>query len=494
MKKSLILICLIGLTGCFKEPEIKMRMPASDVNINKLDFIINSLGKAVSTPVNSTTQCSEELEKYYSALYSLTSSDVDIEKIDSSRVNSLINTSFETRIEMRKKLKDLVIKNTEDEKCLENVRATVRALRYVEDYLVELEEHTRKDNLEVQFTTLVGSAPYFLINKEFRHSFKGASDLKGGDVILSRGNAYSSAAIARIGTADAQFSHLTLVHEDEDGNLFTSEAHIEVGSLAEPIQKHIDQGNSRTVVFRFKDPVMAQRAGEIMYKKVRARQLQKKNIKYDFGMDYKDNKDLFCSEIIYDGYKQASDGELDIPVFKTKFHKGSLPFLQKLGIKVDESNVDSFKTFGPGDIEFDPRFDLVAEWRNPAKMKDTRVKDLVLTKLFEWMEKDGYQFHPPGKVKRKAWFSWLARRTPLIGLALKGKFPKYMTRDQLQLFLLLDEVAITLHERVDEVQEEQGRPMTPVEIFHILDQFKDEDQARYDKKPKKSKFHRHFHK
>ena len=361
----------------------------------------------------------------------------------------------------------------------------------MEDYLVEVEEFSHKEKVEVDYTTLKGDAPYFLVNPKF--NFAGARDLKGGDVILSRGNAYSSAAIARIGTADAQFSHLTLVHEDAQGKLFTSEAHIEIGSVGEPIQAHIDQGNARTVVFRFKDPVMAQRAGEIMYRKVRAKQKQKKNIRYDFGMNYHDKSELFCSEIIYDGYRQASAGELDVPVFKTNFSKGLIPIVNQLGIKVDESNVDTFDTFGPGDIEFDSRFDLVAEWRNPAKMRDTRTKDLILTKLFEWMETENYQFHPPGKVKRKAWFSWMLRRTPIVALALRGKFPKYMTRAQLRLFLLLDEIAVVLQDRVDEVQDEYGKPMTPVEIYKILDDFKEEDLAKYEEKPKKSKFHKNFH-
>lgn len=491
MKKYLVFALVIMVSGCFKEPEIKFRMPASGESLSSLEGIIESLGKAVSIPVNSSTQCSTELEKYYISLFSLTSADVDLDKFDSKKIHELISTSFKTRIEMRNKLKDLVIKTDVDKKCLENVRATVRALRYVEDYLVEVEEFSHKESVKVDYATFSGEAPYFLVNKKFK--FTGVSDLKGGDVILSRGNAYSSAAIARIGTADAQFSHLSLVHEDENGNLFTSEAHIEVGSLGEPIQKHVDQGNARTVVFRFKDPVIAQKAGEIMYKKVRARQEQKKNIKYDFGMNYQDNSDLFCSEIIYDGYRQASDGELDVPVFKTKFNRGLLPFLEKLGVNVDETNVDSFETFGPGDIEFDSRFELVAEWRNPARMRDTRTKDLVLTKLFEWMEEEGYKFHPPGKVKRKAWFSWVLRRTPVIALALRGKFPKYMTRDQLRLFLLLDEVAIVLQDRVDRVQEEYGKPMTPIEIYKVLDDFKEEDFARYEVKPKKSKFHRNFH-
>ncbi|MFT6069109.1 MAG: hypothetical protein ACJAT2_000414 [Bacteriovoracaceae bacterium] len=491
MNKIFLALIVLTLVSCTNKTEFKYRLPASGHSLESLEGIIDSLSEAVTTPVNSSTRCSSELERYYKALYNLDGNSIDLDKLDKKRVLDLVNKSFESRLEIRSKLKDLSLNTKEDETCLVHVRATVRALRYVEDYLVELNDHRINQGEEVEFTTLKGEAPYFLVNKNI--NFKGVQDLRGGDVILSRGNAYTSAAIARIGSVDAQFSHLSLVHEDEKGNLYTSEAHIEVGSLGEPIQTHIEQGNARTVVFRFKDRDIAKRAGAIMYKRVRGAQVKKKNIRYDFGMDYKDNKDLFCSEIIYDGFRQASNGELDVPVFKTKFNRGSIPFLQKLGIKVNQENVDDFETFGPGDIEFDPRFELIAEWRNPARMKDTRSKDLILTKLFEWMETKDYEFRPPGKIKRKAWFSWVMRRTPLIGLALKDKFPKYMTKDQLRLFLHLDEVAEVLNERIEFVQNDIDRPLTPKEIFSILEQFREEDFARYEDKPKKSRFHRYFH-
>lgn len=491
MNKIILGLLILNLLSCSREPVTRYRLPASGESLASLEGIIDSLNKAVSTPVNSSTECSSELQKYYTALYNLDGDSVNLDKFEKAKINNLINKSFETRLEIRSKLKDLVLTTKTDEECLDHVRATVRALRYVEDYLIELEDHSENKDGTAQFTNLKGSAPYFLVNKDIE--FKGVEDLRAGDVILSRGNAYTSAAIARIGSSDAQFSHLSLVHQDEKGALFTSEAHIEVGSLGEPIHTHIEQGNARTVVFRFKDSDIAKRAGAIMYKRVRAAQVKKRNIRYDFGMDYKDGKDLFCSEIISEGFKKASNGELDVPIFKTKFNRGSIPFLQKLGINVTPENVDEFETFGPGDIEFDPRFDLVAEWRNPARMKDTRSKDLILTKLFEWMETKDYEFRPPGKIKRKAWFSWLVRRTPLIGLALKSKFPKYMTKDQLRLFLMLDEVAEVLNERIDFVQKETDRPLTPKEIFSILEQFRVEDFARYEDKPRKSKFHRHFH-
>lgn len=491
MKSILIFCLLLSLSGCFQDNAPKYRLPASLGPLSNLEGIINSLSKAVKTPVNSSTECSQELKKHYLALYNLNGDQAELNKYDSAAIHKLVNTSFEARLEIRGKLKDLVLRTKADEECLDNVRATVRALRYVEDYLVEVEESKVEKGLDVEYTTLTGESPYFLKNPKF--NFNGVSDLKAGDVILSRGNAYSSAAIARIGTSDAQFSHLTLVHKAEDGKLYTSEAHIEIGSVAEPIQVHIEQGNARTVVFRFKDPVIAKKAGEIMYKKIKARQNKKKNIRYDFGMDYKDNSELFCSEIIYDGFRQATNGELDIPMFKTKFAKGAIPFLQKLGIKVDKDNIDDFNTFGPGDIEFDPRFELVVEWRDPSRMQDTRTKDLILTKVFEWMEQSNYEFHAPAKVKRKAWFSWLMRRTPFIGLALKGKFPKYMTRDQLRLFIMLDQIGTTLSQRIDEVRADIDRPLTPKEIFVILEQFREEDFKRYEDRPKKSLFHRNFH-
>ena len=79
MKNYIGLVLLFCLVGCFKQPAPKFRMPAPGEKLDNLESIINSLGSAVSTPVDSTTQCSEELEKFYTALFSLTSTDVDLQ-------------------------------------------------------------------------------------------------------------------------------------------------------------------------------------------------------------------------------------------------------------------------------------------------------------------------------------------------------------------------------------------------------------------------------
>ena len=353
-----------------------------------LESVIAELGRAVQEEVTSSKQCYVGLSSYYQTLFKMTSEDVNWSTLTDQAIDETIKTSFNTRLVIKEKLKKLEIESEMDYKCLDSVKNIFRALRYVEDYLIEIKAFNNGDNKK-NFVNLKGDEPYFLVNKAFE--FKGHEDLKSGDVILTRGNAYTSAAIARIGKNDMQFSHLSLVYEDENGKLWTSEAHIEIGSVVAPIETHIDQGNARTVVFRYKDSDMAHRAAKNMFEAVKKRMDKNDNIQYDFGMDYSDQSKLFCSEIIYWGYRNASDGKLDIPIYKTKFSKDLISFLNVMGIKISEENYEKFDTFAPGDIQFDPSFEMVAEWRNPTKMKDSRIKDMILTKMFEWMENLDYE-------------------------------------------------------------------------------------------------------
>lgn len=483
-----IIGCLFIFVSCQKTPH---RIPASIESNNDLLTVVESLGEAVKNPVANSTSCYQDLNEYYKKLFGMTSKNVSIDTISSGELKKLIRTSFETRLLIKEKMKRLRVVNEADQSCLHSIRNINRALRYVEDYLTEIAINKDK-NLKEKYESITGDSPYFLVNSNFE--FRDHNDLRSGDVILSRGNAYSSAAIARIGTTDAQFSHLSLVYEDEEKKLHTVEAHIEIGNVVAPIQVHLDQGNSREVVFRFKDPVLAHEAAKYMYEKVAKAQKKKKNIRYDFGMDYKDNSTLFCSEVIYDGFNKASGGALDIPMYKTKFSRNMIPFLSNIGINVTEENVDTFETFSPGDIEFDPRFDMVAEWRNPKKISDSRIKDMVLTKLFDWMETELYKFKPRFGIKAQSMVGWTMRRVPWINSAmgLKEQFPLNMGRGPIKLFVVLDEVGEVLYEEILKAQKESKGPLAPIEMFKILDDFKDHDLITYLAKKRKSKIHRQF--
>ena len=174
----------------------------------------------------------------------------------------------------------------------------------MEDYLIEMRME-KAANAPSEYVSMKGEFPYFLINPKFAAEFKSYEDLQSGDVILSRGNAFSSAAIARIGVNDYQFSHLSFVYKDpETKELFTTEAHIEIGSVVEPLIEHVSAKNARSVVFRYDDAQISEQASKNIHDRVLKNQLAKKNVEYDFSMDFRDNERLFCSEIISSGLRR----------------------------------------------------------------------------------------------------------------------------------------------------------------------------------------------
>ncbi len=488
IKKLCCGLSLIGLLiSCSSyTPKKSNRAVASVKSNNELLDLINDIEKAVEKGTTSLKECSSKLSFYYNKLYSMRTEHILPEDLDQDDLDELITSSFKARVGIKEKMKALKVSGKESKACLGEIKNTVRALRYVEDYFIEI-SYSRDPKLNTKsFVTFEGSGSHFLINDKFKNSFKDWRDLKSGDVILSRGNAYSSAAIARIGDNDTQFSHLTLVYKDELDKLHTIEAHIEVGNVVAPFDAHIGEKNARSVLFRHKNSELAHRAAEIMYKMVGDKQKSGKNIEYDFAMDYHDKSQIFCSEVVYWGFKLAGNElnkDINIPMHKTKFERGLIPFLNVLGIKINIENIDKFDTFGPGDIQFDSRFEMIAEWRNPKNMKDTRFKDMILTKLFELMEKEDYELKPSAGTSISSFAAWMLRRSPLplpyVSKKLKATFPVNMTVGQLKLFRVLDEVGEAFYKKLSDAQSFEGYSLAPIDMYDVLDEFIKNDKNRY---------------
>jgi hypothetical protein len=425
--------------------------------------------------------CAALSKSYFYEIYELKAED-NLAGISSEEVTDLINKSYALRQNIRSQLKALVPGQDGTMACLEGIRNLTRALRYVEDYLIEL--YAKNDLNPDNYTTLQGAKPYFQTK-----SVTNIYDLQSGDIILSRGSAFTSAAIARLGSVDAQFSHLSVVYKDEEGKLWTIEAHIELGSLVNPISLHVAEKNSRSAVFRFQDQKIAHTAAKFIFERVKKQQETGKTVSYDFTMNYLDNKKLFCSEVAYQGFMDSS--KVDVPLFKTTFNKGLIPFLNNLGVEVDSGNIQNFKTFMPGDLEFDSRFELIAEWRNPAKMKASRMRDALLTKIFEWMEKKDYAFHPSAKINTTSYAAWTLRRIPFIKKSFIEKFSMDMTTKQLQLFMTLDKVGDILEMELQKAQATKEYPMTIKEMFLELDKIRSDDFIRF-QNHEKTLFHKYL--
>ena len=461
------------------------RMPSSTDPAKDILLVVKDVENKISTMDYTYNNCTNQGQAYYEQLLNINSNDTALSDYNKDDLKELVKRIFTIRLKMRNKLSSVNPDNKDATACIKAAKNLNRAFRYLEDYIVE---YIHEDNSKT-FDVLSGSGEYFLKNDSSFNSYK---DLKSGDVILSRGNAYTSAAIARIGETDAQFSHLTFVYRNEAGELWTTEAHIEIGAVVAPFDVHLAQGNSRSVVYRYHDEKLAHKASKAIFNKVKKNMETGKNIQYDFGMDYKKDDRLFCSEIISQGFNYASKNSIDIPRLKTKFNPGLIPFLNKMGIKVTKSNVDTFKTFSPGDIEYDHNFKVIAEWRNPNKLEDSRMKDAVLTKMFEWMETKDYGFNPRMKISAESTAYWVVRRLPFLKKLTIEKFPLNMKIKQLKLFLTLDKVGeIILNELIAE-QAKHSEKMSPKEMFIFLENLRVRDLKKYKKKKKTSKFHKWF--
>lgn len=492
--KFIIIIIPILSSSC---AVFKDRKPASE-----RDSILSQTYSEVSvanTFIGQNSQnCKNAFEGLYKKLFNIAGTSSYFDSTDVKSIDEDIQESFETRIAIKDAFKKFTISNSADEDCLSSAQDVFKALRYVEDYLIEL--RTDKAGASAtEYINLKGEFPYFLINPKYADEFKSYEDLKSGDVILSRGNAYSSAAIARIAKNDYQFSHLSFVYKDKQTKeLSTIEAHIEIGSVTAPMKDHLNEKNTRSVVFRYSDEDIAHQAAKTMFERVKKQQVTGKNIEYDFAMNYKDNSKLFCSEVISEGFKTVMPEKDYIPKFKSKFTSGIIPFLKAIGVPASSDNISALDVFAPGDIQFDPNFELIAEWRNPKKLGESRFKDFILTKLFEYMDKSNYQIDPSFKMDTQAKAFWLLRRTPLVKKFLEKKFSLTMNPAQMEIFMALDKIGDIFYKNLEVKSIEFDNPMTPIEIYKAIDDFVKKDFEQYNKYKKgddtaKPLFHLLFH-
>lgn len=477
------------ISGCASNA----RLPSS-VNDLTLTQIIQQIKVATEKQQLDHTVCKEAYGELYLALFNLAGETTYLEKKNLAEIDHEIKSSFSARIALKETFKNF---NANDE-CLKSAIDVFRGLRYVEDYLIEMRMDLTP-NAPVEYTNFKGEFPYLLVNPKYESDFHSYEDLKSGDVILSRGNAFTSAAIARIGTNDFQFSHLSFVYKDKiDQEAFTTEAHIEIGSVTAPIIDHINGKNAREVLFRYQDAEVAHTASKYIYDRVLAKQKTKKTIEYDFSMNYKDESRLFCSEIVSTGFKYANKNADYLPLYKSKFTSGIIPFLNSIGIPATKENISTMDTFAPGDIQFDPRFDLVAEWRNPKKMEESRIKDFILTKIFERMETESYKIDPTVKMDAQSKAFWILRRLPIVKKFIIAKFPLNMSPSQIELFMALDKLGDIIYKQVERASLEYDRPATPKEIYAMLDSFFKQDFETYKRYKRgdevgKPNFHLLFH-
>lgn len=393
---------------------------------------------------------------------------------------------------------------TRQDPCLSAIRSALRSLRYVEDYsiLTAMNPKPYDPQKDPKAVPLLKGMRPTLLTTTFDEI-----KIRSGDLIMSRGNAYTSAAIARIGEEEAQFSHLALVYIDappgteltleeagKDPRAYTVEAQIEIGSFYRSFEKYLQDGNARAALYRFRgSPEQAHQAAQSVFTYIKdyqnnsmAKRRDTKlsvndNPPYDFKMNLNNPTEIFCAEIVTMAYRAVGT---ELPVYPTRLKKNEMT--KRMGI------INEF-AFAPIDIEVDPHFDQLAEWRDLRKIAATLHKDAVLSSMFDWMEKYDYTFYSTSKDIAKSLVAWSMRQ---LDLGFSERLPKNMGGGVIRMIFAMDYAGELLENELkqyDRKLQSEGQEL-PIFWEHKshLENFRQRQLDAYLKKSKESNLHKIF--
>jgi len=328
-------------------------------------------------------------------------------------------------------------------------------------------------------------------NTQVSDAFKSGDRLpfKTGDVILVRGRLHNSAAIARIGDIDSQFSHVAMVYIDQQGRHWAVESLIEEGAVVHPLMNVLNHDLGRAVLFRHRDATLAQNAGYLIHDRIRhSHTWQGKRILYDFTMRPNEGRNLFCSKLVRRAFREASDGRVILPTFPTRLDMRNRDFMDRIGVRTIE-------TFAPGDFELEPDFDVVAEWQDFRVTANLRLQDMVMDRIFAWMEEHGYRFRETFKIRL---ISLLGRASSFLFDDIKDmidevvpKVPVNMSRSAIAVIAMLHNTAQPMLEHLQALDREHiaktGLPMHPRGVVAALEAYRvgHEKNLGYLRKPRR---------
>lgn len=408
----------------------------------------------------SAAQCAPTLEGFYRDVRALTPDTVDADDVQ-QHGPATIERLWQTRRLLQTRLQAFHHEGTLSRACVDGARRADLAARYLTDHLYQ----AHPDHEPWLGTEALPSI----------------DDLRSGDVLVTRGDAITSAGIAHIGQVDAQFSHNAMVYVDPTGQKWTIEAYLERGAVVQPLEDFLGHGLGRIVVLRHPDAALAADAARRGY----ARIAHGAPIPYDEAFRSDDDGDeLFCSEIAPWAFALAG-GPTDLPLHPTVFQKDATPQLfEVMGVTGDV-------IAAPADLLYDPRFDVVAEWRDVAHLEDLRRQDAVVESVFHWMERDGYTIDPTWANRATVDVGLTLRRTPLLGQALAGTVHPDGDRTFLVAGLALQQVGDALFTELDATVGDE-RP-TWDELKAELEEIRARDEAVWLARPRKAVFHRVLH-
>jgi hypothetical protein len=417
-----------------------------------------------------------------------TLADADLDRYDADAIRTAgveaLDDMFDLRVGLKSRLPEWQAAGLLTDRNIAALRGVFRDGRYAADMIGELIHDVGIKKLSGKpakpaVPGFWGGKLNTLVNPEYGED--GKISLRSGDVLLVRGMAANSAAIARIGDVDSQFSHVGLIHIDKDsGPVSVVEALIAKGATVTPLNAALESGIARAVVLRPRDRQLAADAASLAKALVdRSLSGPLPHIPYDFTMRLGRYEQLFCSKLIRYAYASATDGAVQLPAFPTRLGMRNRSFFDQIGVATDI-------TFAPADVELDPFFDIVAEWRDFRNTALIRNQDIVMDMIFYWMEEEGLVFRETAGMRIVSGLGKLSGYLPWVLKSLLSPLvppvPSHMPRSGIAAVAMLhttcQELVRVLTREERRIRERTGRPMHPREAYAALASHKANTKAR----------------
>lgn len=404
--------------------------------------------------------------------------EADLDSYDAAAIRAksqaALDDMFDLRTALRTRIGDWQARGLMTPRVEAALRGVFRDGRYATDMIGELINNVGIRRLSGRpakpaMPGFAGGELNTLVNPAY--GVDGKVTMRSGDILLVRGMAANSAAIARIGDIDSQFSHIGLIHIGKaSGPVTVVEALIARGATHNPLAQALGDGLARAMLLRARDEHLGSEAASLAKALVeRSLSGPLRKIRYDFTMQLGSYEQLFCSKLIRYAYASASDGALQLPMFPTRLGMRNRTFFNQIGVKADE-------TFAPADVEMEPIFDVVAEWRDYRNTALIRNQDIVMDMIFHWMEEDDLVFRETFLIglastiaKGSAYLPWTLKSllSPII-----PPVPSHMPKSGIAAVTMLHSTCqslvkvLTREER--RIRERTGRPMHPREAYAAL--------------------------
>lgn len=433
----------------------------------------SGLEALVREPVETAPELLAKLRQVHATLYGVDLASYDVASTISAGPE-LVASVFHLYLALRSRVPEWRYQGLMSREVQKGLRDVFSVCRYAGDMIGEVHlGHPRLGEHAHPLPAFTG----LLLNTQVNPLFATGNVLafQDGDVILMRGMRHNSAAIARIGDIDSQFSHIAMVHIDEAGRPWVVEALIEDGAVVNPLEYSLGHDLGRAILFRHRDAGLAVRAAKFIRDRVaRSRKNFMLRIHYDFSMRLEGYRRLFCSKLVRQAFDVASRERIKLPSYKTELAMKNRDFFHRIGVTASE-------TFAPGDIELEPDFDVVAEWRDFRVTSDLRLQDMLMDKLFEWMDAHGYRFSETFVIRLVGVFgklaSYLSDEAKVLLSDVIPKIPINMRRKTIGTIAMLHKTAEPLLEELQELERRSiaasGRPLHPREVKDLLERVRE---------------------